>query len=108
MGTTSLCCTQTLERSSHSALLGGNFRPKRLIFGAKTSQHLFDDMMFRIFGDISMCLNQRDDILIGGRNIDKHNVTLQMVFQRAQDFGVTFSLAKCQFGVEDIDSPKMG
>ena len=80
-----------------------NFRPKRLIFGAKASQDLFDDMMFRIFGDIPMCLNQRDDILIGGRNIDEHNATLKMVFQRAEDFGVTFNLEKCQFGVEELE-----
>ena len=30
----------------------GNMRPKRLIFGAKSSQDLFDEAMFRIFGDI--------------------------------------------------------
>ena len=80
-----------------------NFRPKRLIFGAKASQDLFDDMMFRIFGDIPMCLNQRDDILIGGRNIAEHNATLQTIFQRAQDFGITFNLEKCQFGVEELE-----
>ena len=39
-----------------------NVRPKRLVFGAKASQDLFDDMMFRVFVDIPMCLNQRDVI----------------------------------------------
>ena len=72
----------------------GNFRPKRLIFGAKASQDLFDDMMFRIFGDITRCLNQRDGILIGGRNIEEHNATLKRVFQKAKDYGVTFNLEK--------------
>ncbi|XP_053380205.1 uncharacterized protein LOC128548778 [Mercenaria mercenaria] len=45
----------------------GNMRPKRLIFGEKSSQDLFDEAMYRIFGDIPNCLNQRDDILIGGK-----------------------------------------
>ena len=54
----------------------GNMRPKRLIFGAKSSQDLFDDAMFRIFGDIPMCLNQRDDILIGGTTLEDHNKML--------------------------------
>ena len=72
----------------------GNYRPKRLIFGAKASQDLFDDMMCKIFGDIQMFLNQRDDILIGGRNIEEHNETLQVVLQRAEDYGVTFNLDK--------------
>ncbi len=40
----------------------GNYRPKRLIFGAKASQDLFDETMQRIFGDIPRCLNQRDDL----------------------------------------------
>ena len=81
----------------------GNYRPKRLIFGAKASQDLFDDMMYRIFGDIPRCLNQRDDILIGGKNMEEHNATLEMVFRKAQDYGVTFNLEKCQFGVDGLE-----
>ena len=57
----------------------GNIRPKRLIFGAKSSQYLFDEAMYRIFGDIPHCLNQRDDILIGGTTLAEHNKTLDAV-----------------------------
>lgn len=81
----------------------GNMRPKRLIFGAKSSQDLFDEAMFRIFGDIPNCLNQRDDILIGGVNIADHNKTLETVLQRAKDFGITLNKEKCQFGVAELD-----
>ena len=81
----------------------GNLRPKRLIFGVKASQDLFDEMMYRIFGDIPYCMNQRDDILIGGRNMEEHNKTLQAVLQRAVDFGITFNREKCEFGVDEID-----
>ncbi|MEW8584399.1 MAG: RNase H-like domain-containing protein, partial [Candidatus Thiodiazotropha sp.] len=81
----------------------GNFRPKRLIFGAKSSQDLFDEAMFRIFGDIPKCLNQRDDILIGGCNLTEHNKTLETVLQRARDFGVTFNREKCRFGVCELE-----
>ena len=81
----------------------GNMRPKRLIFGATASQDLFDEAIYRIFGDIPRCLNQRDDILIGGKDIEEHNKTLEAVLQRATDFGVTFNPEKCQFGVEEIE-----
>ena len=74
-----------------------------MVFGAKASQDLFDDMMYRIFGDIPRCLNQRDDILIGGTTMEEHNKTLEALFQRAKDFGVTFNLDKCQFGVESLE-----
>ena len=66
-------------------------RPKRLIFGAKSAPDLFDEAMFRIFGDIPMCLNQRDDILIGGTTLEEHNKTPETVLQRAKDFGITFN-----------------
>ena len=81
----------------------GNMRPKRLIFGAKLSQDLFDEAIYRIFGDIPRCLNQRDDILLGGTDVGEHNKTLETVLQRASDFGITFNPEKCQFGVEEID-----
>ena len=45
----------------------GNMRPKRLVFGAKASQDLFDEMIYRIFSDIPKFLNQRDDTLLVGK-----------------------------------------
>ena len=81
----------------------GNMRAKRLIFGAKSSQDAFNEAMYRIFGDISRCLNQRDDILIGGRDIEEHDEALKSVLQRAADFDITFNAEKCQFGVSEID-----
>ena len=81
----------------------GNIRPRRLIFGAKASQDSFDDVMQKIFGDIPYCLNQRDDILIGGRDKAHHDKTLEKVLERARDFGITFSKEKCQFGVDSIE-----
>ena len=80
----------------------GNFKPKRLVFGAKASQDLFDDAMSQIFGDIPQCLNQRDDILIGAQNWKEHNETLGSVFQRAEDYGITFNKPKCHFGQTQI------
>ena len=80
----------------------GNFRPKKLVFGAKASQDLFDDAMSRIFGDIPQCLNQRDDILVGTHNWKEHNETLGSVNQRAEDYGITFNEPKCHFGQTQI------
>lgn len=81
----------------------GNMRPKRLVFGAKASQDIFDEAVYKIFGDIPRCLNQRDDILIGGRSQEEHDSTLADVLQRAADFGVTFNLEKADFGQSSID-----
>jgi hypothetical protein len=77
--------------------------PRRLIFGAKSSHDFFYKAMFRNFGDIPKCLNQRDDIFIGGVTMTDHNTTLKAVLERARDFGITFNKTKCQFGVQDIE-----
>ena len=81
----------------------GNYRPLRLIFGAKSSQDVFDEVMFKVFGDIPHCLNQRDDVLLGGRNAEEHQQVLRTVLQRARDHGVTFNEDKCEFEKEEIE-----
>jgi hypothetical protein len=63
---------------------------------------VIDEQMYRIFGDIPNCLNQRDDILIGGKNIKEHNNTLREVLKRANDFGITLNREKCEFGVDEL------
>lgn len=73
------------------------------MFGAKSSQDVFDEAMFRIFGDIPHCLNQRDDILLGGRDETEHREQLKTVLKRARDHGITFNREKCQFGKEQIE-----
>ena len=72
------------------------------MFGAKSSQDVFNEAMFRIFGDIQHCLNQKDDILPGGRDQTEHREVLKTVLKRARDHGITFNRKKCQFGVEQI------
>ena len=57
----------------------GNYRPQRLVFGAKSSQDVFDKAMFRILGDIPHCLNQRDDILMGRRVETEHEEVLKSI-----------------------------
>lgn len=42
--------------------LWGNYRPQRLVCGAKSSQDVFDETMFRIFGNIPHCLNLPDKV----------------------------------------------
>ena len=39
----------------------GNFRPNLLVCGAKSSQDLFDEVMYHIFGGTEQCKNQRDE-----------------------------------------------
>ena len=55
------------------------------------------------FGDIPHCLNQRDDILLGGRDKTEHREVLKTVLKPARDHRITFNRRKCQFGKEQIE-----
>jgi hypothetical protein len=61
--------------------------------------------MFRIFGDILHSLNQRDDVLLGGRDEKEHRKVLRAALQRAINYGFTFIKEKCQkkFEEEEIE-----
>ena len=49
----------------------GSYRHQRLVFGARLSQDVFDEAMFRIFGAIHHFLNKRDDTFLGERDQSK-------------------------------------
>ena len=69
----------------------GNMRPKRLIFGTKASQDLFDEAMFRIFGDIPFCLNQRDDSITSEDTMAFFDPRLPIIVRTEASFHEGFS-----------------
>ena len=69
----------------------GNYRPKQLIFMTKSSQDVFDRLMFQIFGDIPLCMKQRDDIILRGKDREEHNRSLEKALQRAKEYRVKFN-----------------
>ena len=79
-----------------------NHRPKRLIFGVKSSQDLFDRVMLQIFGNNSLCMNQRDDVILGGKDREDHNRTLEKILLRAKEYGVKFNWKKSEYGKTEI------
>ena len=81
----------------------GSYCSKRLIFGVKSSQDVFDDAMYKVFGDIQHYRDQRNDILLGGRDNKEHPQVLQTVLQRANEHGITFDKEKCEFEKEEIE-----
>ena len=64
------------------------------MFGAKAAQDVFDEVIYKIFGNIPRSANQRDDIMIGGKTAEEHDETLNTVLQKAKDFGITFTKDK--------------
>ena len=69
---------QILESSLHLAShhVGQHKDQTFIDFLVQSSQDLFHDAIFSIFGDIPYCFNQQDDILIGGVIVADHYRTI--------------------------------
>ena len=57
--------------------------------------------MLPIFGDTLLCMNQRDNIILGRKNKEYHR-TFERVLQRAKEYGVKFNREKSEFGKREI------
>jgi hypothetical protein len=60
----------------------GNYRYKRLAFGGKNSQDLFYAKIVKIISGIPHVLNNRDDIMVEGKDWEEHNRNLETLFER--------------------------
>ena len=47
-------------------------------------------------------MNQRDDIILGGKDREEHNRTLKKVILSAKEYGVKFNQEKSEFGKTEI------
>ena len=81
----------------------GNYRYKRLAFGGKNSQDLFDAEIAKIISCIPHVLNNRDDIMVGGKDWEEHNRNLETVLERLKIHNLTLRREKCEFGQTSIE-----
>ncbi|CAB4014594.1 Hypothetical predicted protein [Paramuricea clavata] len=66
-------------------------------------QDEFDRRINEILAGIPHVKSNRDDCLIGGKDRNEHNRTLDLVLTRLQDHGLTLRLEKCEFGKEEAE-----
>ena len=96
-------CLDPESRKTMTSTPWGNYRYKRLAFGGVNSQDLFDAEINKIISGIPKVLNNRDDIMIGGRDCDEHNKSLAQLLQRLEDHNLTLRREKCEFGKASIN-----
>lgn len=81
----------------------GNMRYCRVPYGALNSQDEFDQKMATLLAGLKKTLNNRDDILIGGRDRKEHNEVLEALLHKLENYGVTVRRDKCEFGKKSIE-----
>ena len=80
----------------------GNYRYKRLAFGGMSSQDIFDEEISKIIYGIPRVLNNRDDIMVGGRDWEDHNRNLENLLRRLRVYNITLRREKCEWGQSSL------
>lgn len=80
----------------------GRFCYKRLPFGLKTSQDVFQEAMDHILEGLSGVISIADDITVFGRDEKEHDKNLHKLMQRAREHGLVFNPNKCHIKGDSI------
>ena len=80
----------------------GRFCFKRLPFGLKTSQDVFQRAMDKILYGLPGIVTIADDIVVYGTDEKDHDENLHKLMQQAQKKGLVFNSSKCKIKEESI------
>ena len=80
----------------------GRYCFKRMPFGIKSAQEVFQKRMSQSLGDLQGVETNIDDILVWGTNQEEHDKRLMAVFDRCEKINLTLNRGKCQFSVPKV------
>ena len=80
----------------------GRFKFERLPFGLVSAPEIFQRAMTEMFEDIEKCEVIVDDLLVWGKSVEEHDLTLEKVLQRAEETDLRFNEEKCKFHKQEV------
>ena len=80
----------------------GRYCYKRMPFGIKSAQEVFQKRMSQAFGDLEGVETDVDDILVWGATVDEHDERLKKTLQRCEEINLTLNKEKCEFRVKEV------
>ena len=80
----------------------GRYCFKRMPFGIKSAQEVFQKRMSQLLGDLQGVETDIDDILVWGANQEEHDKRLIAVLDRCEKINLTLNREKCQFSVPKV------
>jgi hypothetical protein len=81
----------------------GLMRYKRLNFGISSAAEIFQNVIRETLEGIPGALNISDDILVFGKTQSAHDQSLEVVFQRLKERGLTLNKHKCEYGKDKLE-----
>ena len=82
--------------------LFGRYCFKRMPFGIKSAQEVFQKRMCQLLGDLPGVETDIDDILVWGINQEEHDMRLAAVLTRREEINLTLNKDKCLFGLPEV------
>ena len=76
---------------------------RKLNFGTCSASEIFQHIIHEQIRDIPNVLNISDNVIVFGTTQAEHGHTLQAVFQRFSDKGVTLNREKCEFNQDQLN-----
>ena len=80
----------------------GRYCFKRMPFGIKSAQEVFQKRMNQLLGDLPGVETDIDDILVWGTSQEEHDERLEAVLKRCEQINLTLNKEKCQFRVPEV------
>ncbi|CAB4036002.1 Hypothetical predicted protein [Paramuricea clavata] len=80
----------------------GRYCYKRMSFGIKSAQEVFQKRMSQSFGDLEGVETDVDDILVWGTTTEEHDQRLKYTLQRCEEINLTLNQRKCEFGTTEV------
>ena len=80
----------------------GRYFYKRMPFGIKSAQEVFQKRMCQAFGDLEGVETDVDDTLVWGATIQEHDDLLMKTLQRCEEINLTLNRDKCEFRVKKV------
>lgn len=80
----------------------GIYQFQRLPFGVKSAPGIFQQIMDQLINGIQGASAYLDDVIITGNTIEEHNIRLNKVMSRINEFGMRMKSDKCKFLMEEI------
>ena len=81
----------------------GMFQFRRLSMGLQNSGQSFQKLVDSVLKNIPNIFIYLDDILVFNKSKKEHLETLEQVFKKLSEAGLSINLGKCEFGVKQLD-----
>ncbi|XP_061506861.1 uncharacterized protein K02A2.6-like [Anopheles gambiae] len=81
----------------------GLYRYKRMMFGISCAPEKFQKILEQVLADCPNTVNFIDDIIVTGKTETEHDLALEKVMEKIEEYGILLNQSKCVFKLTEIE-----